>query len=75
MVTALEDGDWSGVAEAWLQRSPQACGAPVSVSPPDRDGWSGTSAGLDDDGALLVRDSDGGVHAVRQIESVRFRED
>ena len=70
----LEAGDWARVAEEWLERSPQAQDASVIVHPHDGAPWPGVSAGLAPDGALRVRDVDGRVHLVHQVDSVRFEE-
>jgi len=74
IATAIEAGDWPSVAAAWLDRAPQAVDAPVTITRLDGTHWSGVSAGLAADGALLVSDSSGSVHAIRQIDSVRFTE-
>ncbi len=75
VATSLEGGNWSAVAAAWLDRAPRAHGAPVSVSGVDGATWSGVSAGLAEDGALVVEDAAGQLRPVRQIEAVRFTED
>jgi BirA family biotin operon repressor/biotin-[acetyl-CoA-carboxylase] ligase len=74
IATAIEEGDWPSVATAWLDRAPRANAAPVSITAPDGTRWSGISAGLADDGALLVRDTNDRLHTIRQIDSVRFTE-
>jgi len=74
IAAGLEEGDWAGVAAAWLDRAPRAQGAPVSITTPDGTHWNGISAGLAHDGALLIRDTSDRVQAVRQIDSVRFTE-
>ena len=74
IATAIEEGDWPSVAAAWVERAPRAVDSPVAITSPEGTRWSGVSAGLAADGALLVRDSSDRVHAVRQIDSVRFTE-
>jgi len=68
----IETDDWATIADAWLERSPDATDAAVTVHPADRAPWSGVSAGLADNGALRVRDEDDRVHLVHQVDSVRF---
>lgn len=70
----IEAGDWPDVAAAWLERAPRALDAPVKIRTPQGRRWTGISAGLAADGALLVRDASDRVHAVRQVDSVRFTE-
>lgn len=74
IATAIEAGDWHGVAAAWLDRAPRAVDAAVAITPPDGTPWAGITAGLAADGALLVRDANKRVHEVRQVDSVRFTE-
>jgi BirA family biotin operon repressor/biotin-[acetyl-CoA-carboxylase] ligase len=71
---AIEAGDWSDVAAAWLERAPSAIDTPVEVTRHDGTRWTGVSAGLADDGALRVRDAQDRVRELRQVDSVRFTE-
>ncbi len=61
---------WAELAAAWTEFAPDAVGAEVEVSDPDS-AWRGRTAGLDDDGALLVRRVDGSLRRVRLAGSVR----
>jgi len=72
IATAIEDGAWDGVASAWLNRAPRAVDARVTVRAPDGTRWPGVSAGLADDGALRIRDAQGRMHELRQVDSVSF---
>lgn len=73
IVERMHAGDWDAVARRWLALAPQATGAPVRLLAQGAGGIvHGTTAGIDDAGALLVRGTDGSLTRVRAVDSVRF---
>ena len=68
MADALRRGAWDDVARGWLELAPRARGARMRVLSPLR--FEGQAAGIDDDGALLVRRADGTTTAVRMADAV-----
>jgi len=67
----LADTGWCVLRDAWLAQC-KAIGKTASVTRTGRGGFTGTIAGLDDDGALLIRTS-GGIQRVLAGD-VRVRE-
>lgn len=74
----LTSGAWTEVAAEWTRLAPAASGRMVVVLPEPggtRARLRGTTAGIDDRGALLVtREDGGGTVRVRLAESVVFEE-
>ena len=59
----LLDGRFDAILDAWRARAPGAEGARVSWST-NAGAMSGVTAGIDDDGALLVRADDGATYRI-----------
>jgi BirA family biotin operon repressor/biotin-[acetyl-CoA-carboxylase] ligase len=64
----LRGGRWSEVARAWLELAPGARDRRVRVLSPTP--LAGTTAGIDEGGALLVELEDGTTRAVRMVDAV-----
>jgi len=70
---SLRRAAWDEVARSWLALAPGAVGRRVRVLSPMR--FEGTTAGIDDTGALLVRHGDGTTTAVRMADAVEAAEE
>lgn len=72
-VEALRRGEWAEVARRWSDLAPEATGAKVRLIAQDRHGSvEGTTAGIDGDGALLVRAADGALTRVCAVDTVLY---
>jgi BirA family biotin operon repressor/biotin-[acetyl-CoA-carboxylase] ligase len=71
LAARLDGRDWASVVRRFEALAPAARGTRVRVSPPGGTPWTGTTAGLADDGALRVRPDDGPMMDVRMVETVR----
>jgi len=67
---ALAGGGWDAVARRWLRLAPGARGARVRIGEPGGSGPTGTTDGIAEDGALVVRVDGGGTKLVRLAGSV-----
>lgn len=75
VTAALKREGWAAIARAWLALAPDAIGRRVEVAPERaKPALAGTTAGIDENGALLVTRPDGSVLHVRMSESVTARE-
>jgi len=63
----LERGEWNEIAERWQELAPGSRGRAVRVV---ADGFEGVTCGIDDDGALQVRNGKGVTTVVRMAEAV-----
>jgi len=68
VVDRLRGGRWEDVARDWIELTPGARCRRVRVRGPHE--LEGTTAGIDEAGALLVRLDDGTIRAVQTVESV-----
>ena len=66
----LVGGRWEPVAQRWLELAPDARGRRVRVRDDAAAGWTGTTDGIADDGALVVRSDSGWTKLVRLAGSV-----
>ena len=70
---ALGADGWPALARRWSELAPSAHGASVRLAVDGAEGHvCGTTAGIDDDGALLVRRVDGLVARVRSVDTLLF---
>jgi len=69
----LDAQGWPALARRWSELAPTAQGATVRLTLEGAQGnVSGTTAGIDDEGALLVRRVDGSLARVRSVDTVLF---
>jgi BirA family biotin operon repressor/biotin-[acetyl-CoA-carboxylase] ligase len=73
VAAVLRGGDFATLAREWLELAPGARGRRVRVLTPSA--VRGTTAGVDESGALLVRLVDGKTVAVRMVDAVEPDED
>jgi BirA family biotin operon repressor/biotin-[acetyl-CoA-carboxylase] ligase len=68
LATALRSGDWVGISQKWESFSPGCRGGAVRVL--SRAAFEGITDGLDFNGGLRIRKSDGTIGVVHTAETV-----